>query len=371
MKKILIVTHWFFPRNVPRAFRTKELVTELVKKGYLVDVLIGDYKQLVTAEEYHDKLFENKDVSNKHVAKISNNRLLSKIKDAVNYFVGDRFLLTTGFYLYKNINMEKYDTIIAIGLPFYVNFVTALKIRRHKKEGSVYIADWSDPFYKTGDKMLAPYFNKLQIFACSQFNYITIPTKAAVSYFTKFTSESKIKIIPQGFDFSAIKVVPYKKNKRVTFGYAGIFYKDIRNPEKFLSFLTEINSDFVFVLYTITHGPIYTDILLKYKEILGDRLQIHNLIPRNQCITMLSEMDFLINIENSTSNQIPSKLIDYSLSGRPILSFKQNEIPKDKIISFMNEDYKEATKIEIDQFDIINVCKQYLDLLEDVESNLC
>lgn len=370
MKRILIVTHFFYPRNVPRAFRAKELVSEFRNQGYSVDVIIGDYKQLVQHEEYNEKLFENRIVNNSKVAKLSNNHIISILKNVVTYFIGERYLLTSSSYLYKNIDVYKYDAILSIGLPFYVNFVTALKINRYRKPDAIYIADWSDPFYKAKEDRIAPYFRKLQKIACSAFDYITIPTKTAISYFSEYISEEKIRVIPQGFDFSKTKLVDYKENEVIQFGYAGIFYKNIRNPEKFLEFLTSIDREFVFVLYTITHGPIYTDILQRYKQILGDKLQIHDLIPRDECITKLSQMDFLINIENSTSNQIPSKLIDYALTGRPILSFRQDEIPEDKIISFINRDYSGAMEIDLEAFNIKNVCQQFINLFNKKEGEL-
>lgn len=370
MKKILIVTHVFYPRNIPRAFRATELVTEFRNQGYLVDVIIGDYKQYIKHEEYSLELFDNKMISSGKIAKLSNSRIISVIKNVINYFIGERYLLTSGPYLYKNIDLSKYDAVISIGLPFYVNLVTALKIRHHRKSDAVYIADWSDPFYKAKENHTAPYFRKLQKIACSVFDYITIPTKTAIRYFSEYIDEDKIKVIPQGFDFSKVKLAQYKENEIITFGYAGIFYKNIRNPEKFLEFLSSLDKDFVFVLYTITHGEIFTDILQKYKQVLGDKLQIHDLIPRDECITELSRMDFLINIENSTSNQIPSKLIDYALTKRPILSFKQDDIPKDKINAFMNRDYTGATMIDLEQFNIKNVCNKFIGLLDKKEGEV-
>ncbi|KGE18325.1 hypothetical protein [Paenibacillus wynnii] len=367
MKRILVVTHWYYPRNVPRAFRAKELVHELRKNGYLVDVLIGDYKQFISNEEYSDKLLENREVSNNKVAKFSNNRILSMVKNMINYLVGDRFILTTGTYLYNKIDVKKYGAVISIGLPFYVNLITALKIRNTKYHECVTISDWSDPFYENNDTKVAFYFKNLQKITCSTFDYITIPTEAATAYFKEYAADSKIKVIPQGFDFSKTSILNYQKNARVTFAYAGIFYKEIRNPEKLLEALSKLDRDFVFVLYTITHGSIYTDILLKYKEILGNRLQIHGLIPREECISKLSTMDFLINIENSTSNQIPSKLIDYALTKRPILSFKQDEISLEKIISFIDGDFTGSLYIPLEKFDIKNVGKQFIELVEGKE----
>lgn len=60
MKRILIVTHWYFPRNVPRAFRAKELVNEFRNRGFLVDLVVGDYKQFILHKDYNQNDFEKR-----------------------------------------------------------------------------------------------------------------------------------------------------------------------------------------------------------------------------------------------------------------------------------------------------------------------
>lgn len=89
MKKILIVTHWYYPRSVPRAFRAKELVDELNRKGYKVDILVGDYKEKFKASEL-SKITKEKIKFNKN-SRYSNNYLLQKIKKLVSILLGNVF----------------------------------------------------------------------------------------------------------------------------------------------------------------------------------------------------------------------------------------------------------------------------------------
>ena len=72
MSNLLIVTHWFYPRQNPRAFRAFELHREL-SKNHKVDVLIGDWKKILKFEDdYHNlDFFSGKEVANKN-AKLSN-----------------------------------------------------------------------------------------------------------------------------------------------------------------------------------------------------------------------------------------------------------------------------------------------------------
>lgn len=364
-KKILIVTHWYYPRNVPRAFRAKELVEHLRKRGYSVDVLIGDYKKKVKHNN-HESYDEKFTINENKLSSLSHNFLIDKVKKIFNYFFGERFVIKSGRFIYKELKNESYDSVISIGLPFYVNFITSLYARRMKREmkNMVFIADWSDPYYGGKDVKVAPYFYFLQKFACKHLDYNVIPTEAALSYYLEYTESDKLKVIPQGFDFNKIKIFNYKKNVIPQLAYAGIFYDKIRNPSNFLRILSEIEQDFTLTLYTITHGPIYKEVLCKYKEILGEKLVIKNLIAREECIFELSKMDFLVNLENETSNQIPSKLIDYTLAKRPILSFRQDEITQAKILQFLSGDYSESLKLDISDHNIEKVGDKFINLIE-------
>lgn len=366
MSRILIVTHWFYPRQNPRAFRAFELYREF-KKNNEVDVLVGDWKKYLKNDEDYHKMdcFSSQEVTNKN-AKLSNKRIIQFGIKAVQYFIGDRYLLSGGRFLYKSMNFSKYDAVISIGLPFYVHWIVSKKLRKYHGK-IVSISDWGDPFVGDHGKKIAPYFKGIQKRICNTFDYVVTPTDNAVKYYQKYkTNREGIKVIPQGFDFSEVEVGNYRVNSVPHFAYAGIFYRDKRNPEQFLDFLAKIDSDFVFTIYTVKHGPMYQDILLKYKEILKDKLIINDTIPRIDCIKELSLNDFLVNIDNIDNIQVPSKLIDYTLARRPILNFKQDAIPKENFMKFLLADYSGQYSINIEDYNIINVAGKFYGLINGV-----
>src|SRR5690606_36615775 len=127
---------------------------------------------------------------------------------------------------------------------------------------------------------------------------IVIPSEKAIKSYLKIKSHDKIKVIPQGFDFKEIILSEYLPNEIPTFAYAGVFYKKIRNPTFFFDYLSKLDMNFKFVLYTSFLNSDSMDIVNKYKPILGDKLEIYFNIPRLKLITELSKMDFLINIDN-------------------------------------------------------------------------
>ena len=74
-------------------------------------------------------------------------------------------------------------------------------------------------------------------------------------------------------------------------------------------------------------------------------------------------MDFLVNFDNNTDEQIPSKLIDYAVTGRPVLNITKN-IDFNAVNDFLNAKYEKKMKFyDLKKYDIKNVVKQFLELL--------
>jgi len=77
-------------------------------------------------------------------------------------------------------------------------------------------------------------------------------------------------------------------------------------------------------------------------------------------------MDFLVNIENGTGVHSPSKLIDYALTDRPILSLDPFNLDKDNIDNFLRGNYEKQFVIkDIQQYNIKNVASKFLRLVKD------
>lgn len=235
------------------------------------------------------------------------------------------------------------------------------------KKKTISIADYGDPFYNNPQMKKFIFLKFVEKLTLKKFNYITIPTEESRKYYLDLVPEEKIKIIPQGFNFDEVKIniKSYHKNEIPTFCYAGIFYEKLRNPEYFFEFLTKLNFQFKFVIYTRVNDVFFNEVYAKYKELLKDKVEIRGFIKRKELIVEMSKMDFLINIENEGTSQSPSKLIDYALSNRPIYSFTSQTINFDTFKDFCFGNYNGEKKIDLDQYDINVVYKKVLNLLEE------
>ncbi len=57
-----------------------------------------------------------------------------------------------------------------------------------------------------------------------------------------------------------------------------------------------------------------------YRHRLGRDIHVHGPVPREQAISAMRSADVLVNIGNDTHYQLPSKIVEYAITGKPILN---------------------------------------------------
>ena len=119
---------------------------------------------------------------------------------------------------------------------------------------------------------------------------------------------------------SSSTVEPSKKqHDTIDFVYVGQLYEDIRNPELMLKMFCELPNNYILHLY----GGGADRIVNQYKEILKDRLVCHGWVSADEAKEATKNADILINLNNKIKNMLPSKLVDYIDTGKPILNICQ------------------------------------------------
>jgi|26BtaG_2_1085354.scaffolds.fasta_scaffold03689_3 glycosyltransferase involved in cell wall biosynthesis len=367
IKKIVIVSYATYPGNSPRNMRTNELAKELAKQGHDVTlyVLTGTYDY----ESYE----KDTGVKIKSLGKTYFFKYDPKTGNKLNIFTRVASKLVGNIFEFPYIELVRnaycaikeqsnIDLLITIAVPYPLHWGAALlrTLNEDNLKHTVWVADCGDPYMGNDFNKKFFYFEYIEKWFCRKADFISIPIESAKKgYYPEFLN--KVKVIPQGFNFNeTIKAKEYKKNVVPTFIYAGIFYEKLRDPRPFLDYLVTLKKDFKFIVYTKT--PTF---LGDYKEKLGNKLQIYSYIPRDELILEMSKVDFLVNFENPSTKHSPSKLIDYALSGRPILSLNTNvELNTSLISQFLSDNYEQALKLDnIEQYNIKNVAKEFLCLL--------
>ena len=364
-KRILLVSSAFYPEISPRSFRATELAKEFCRQGHEVTVITRkrdfDYSSFLDEFPVELKMWHDPSLFNLPNSKIKIVKLFSKILTRIIEFPNILFMNKVKKMLEKE---QGYDLMISFAVPHPVHWGVA-KVHPVKKQISkVWVADCGDPYMLSRfDSFPKPfYFKRYEMDFCEKCDHITVPfIDLRKQFYPQFSD--KIVEIPQGFNFDEIKISDTKHdNKAPVFIYAGSVIPGIRDLDNLLDFLKTYDKEFLFIVYTNQFGYYK-----KYKEILGEKLQIKGFIDRLSLIYEMSKADFLVNVDTVHDNKdnteaIPSKLIDYALSGRPILNINSADLDKDNLIRFLNKDYSGRRMINKNNYDIKKVAKSFLDL---------
>ena len=110
-----------------------------------------------------------------------------------------------------------------------------------------------------------------------------------------------------------------------------------------------------------------SEVIMTICENSNGKFIIHDPVPREILLQQLANMDFLINLllEGTEKKQVPSKLIDYALSGRPILNIDPLNPDKGLITEFLRFDFTHAYQVQnIEQYNIKNVVSEFTKLVK-------
>jgi len=363
--RILLVSSSFFPEQSPRAFRTSELAKELARQGHTVSVLTlnrnrdySDYEKqynLHILPEIRPRFYRT-DVFR------AGRGFIKRIVDRILYQFFFFPELELSWLISKSIRKQsdRFDLLISVAKPYSVHIGCALAYKTIKKNKSGWIADCGDPFtLSKSDSWHFPFYvSWIERWMFKKVDFITVPVESArQAYYPEFNE--KIRIIPQGFDFDEIKLLRGTvENSCPTFAYAGALYQKTRNPRKFLEFLLSIKDDYKFILFTGN-----SELVIPYMLKSEGKIEVRKPILRADLMVELSKMDFLVNVDNVFKEQVPSKLIDYTLIGRPVLNIEPETIDKELIIEFLRGNYAGQYLVSnIEDYRISNVAKQFLEL---------
>lgn len=116
------------------------------------------------------------------------------------------------------------------------------------------------------------------------------------------------------------KVVNKNSNKLVMV-YAGLFYENIRNPKKMFEIIEKLPNGFELDIYGNGCETIVNDYLVKN----GEKFKCYGRVDFSVCLQKLFNSNILVNLSNTITNQMPSKVFEYISYGKPIVNFYFND----------------------------------------------
>jgi hypothetical protein len=365
-KKILIVAATFYPLNSPRANRTTELAKEFAKQGHQVTVITPKNNELHLAfEQLHGITI--KDLGTKKFAMLAMND--NKIKSMFGRIANRLLNLLFEYPDIELVGMVKralakeagYDMLISIAVPHPIHWGVAATKAKNAQLTKLWVADCGDPYMlnrlDSFNKLF--YFKYFETKFCKKADFITVPTQQSLAgYYTPF--HHKIKVIPQGFNFSDTPIYTGEINNAVpTFAYAGTFIPGSRDPTEILDYLCKQSLPYKFIIYTADRYLVEP-----FVQASNNQIEIKSYIPRKELIYTLSTMNFVVNFTNGTPIVTPSKLIDYAITKRPILSVDTGNLNTSAVQQFLQGNYQQQFVIEnVEKYNISNVVHQFLQLL--------
>ena len=376
-RNILIVSGACYPELTPRAFRTTELARQLARQGHRVTLLLPNravFHENPLREEGLEVIFASGPVegTDGSVTARRNGRIRRLmpecVQKAVLYFYCHELWAKYDPGLYARLTELRgpFDAVLSISYPAAVHLAVARAMKRNAVlRRAVTIAEFSDPPFR-GDvarNVFPGYYLWLKQWG-RLFDWFSVPVEKALPCYTPYMDRSRIRVIPQGFDLDAIPLPDYVPHAEPTFAYAGRFYENIRDPQFFFDFLGTVDSSFRFDLYINHLDERFAEMIRHAQASAKGRIVLHDPLPREQLIGKLAEADFLVNFDNTTSNATPSKLIDYAIARRPILSFNDRTFDAAAFRAALRGDYSgQVRDIDLARYDIRTVAAEFVELI--------
>ena len=352
-RKILVVTHQYVPHVSPRTTRWKLIVDDLVNRGHEVTVITGT-KQL---DEEKNIIYVGNKSSSSVVTQMrekSNNlsesnfikrffyKFLKKIyRIIVKTFAWPDYSMFWLFSIYRNrkkINID-YDLIVSVSLPFSSHIAAYILNKKNKKK---WIMDIGDPYTLKKDApenntILYGYLNKHY-----ENKFYSLASKII------FTHEDAMSAHVDYFDIDKEKTfignpisnfkeelfsrsLEYNYNSRpINFGYFGVFTKGVRSPKNFMKYFKGTED---IQLHWYVNDDSKNEIIIHNNDL--DSI-FHPLVDRDEALKlMVGSFHCLVSIGNLNTRQLPSKVIEYISTGKPVIHFC--EVENDPVVNIAKD----------------------------------
>lgn len=231
-------------------------------------------------------------------------------------------------------SQHQFDVLVSVSHPFS-GHVAGFLVQRNQPK-LTWLADSGDPF--AFSKESAP--NNFRIWEKLNFwierklinaaNIFSVTTNETAQLYRKYFPEdaNKLKVIPPllqtSFQDAKRKCKEASIGNDIVLLFVGKFYKDVRPPEPLLALFEQVISksgELSKHLKLHIIGPVgFVFVALQQKPNLRARVDFLGEMPHSKAVEAMLSANCLVNVGNSTHYQLPSKVIEYMATGKPILN---------------------------------------------------
>lgn len=331
--RILVIGYCYPPTASPEAFVSAKLLRNIpdcrVDVLTLEDGLVSDFCDSEMGEYGHG--------INGNVIKVSPSRLIKWLCRIPRLPLRpDRWLLANHSLLKRATEQlaDKYDLVVTRS-QYHSAHLVGLKLKAMLPE-LPWIACFSDPWSEADHQTHVPFFSyysrKQEEKVMKNADHLVFPTEGLLKHMTKTLGGAALKssVVPHCFDLNLYEDNSHSTTAsngkyQYTWRIFGSFYGN-RQPDILLQALSKIcvpqNTNLTVEIFG-SHHEKYTE-LDTFNQTYKDRQIIYGgQISHKSALSLMQDSDLLI-VVDSTDNQesfyLPSKIIDYFGSGKPVLS---------------------------------------------------
>jgi len=372
MGKRLIISASYRPLTTPRAFRWTALAEYWADRGMYVDVVSAMKPGLMSEETSEgvrihrvggtlvDRLRRNLKKPDPHVDKtleqataqsrgssgLRPGSLVAAGASALHHGLWKHIWWPDSTCLWyfavmrraKQLFSEHRYNAIVTSSPSFTAHVAGYRLKK-KYPAITWLVDIGDPFCFAEDavpnnRRLYGNWNyafERRVFRCA--DNVSVTTQQTADQYAALFPESagKITVVPPLVPVTSVPdgaAAVFPEDSKLRLVFTGSLYRHIRRPDFLLDLfvrLLETPHGDRLELHFLGNSENCRESFAPYQHLLDNRIFVHGLVDHGRALQALEEADVLINISNNTRYQLPSKVVEYASTGKPIINLAQIE----------------------------------------------
>jgi glycosyltransferase involved in cell wall biosynthesis len=240
-------------------------------------------------------------------------------------------------------------SVISVSPAFTAVAVGYALLRKRRSSGR-WLIDLGDPFCCAGQaepnntRIYHRLNHAIERRSFDRADAVTVTNEALARRYARLFPESahKIAVIPPLLSSSSANrfftppAAGIAKGASRRIIYLGTLYHTIRRPDFLLAlfFAAQARAPHLKLeLHFYGNAHLCSDSFAPYRSAMGSALYLHGLVAPAQAMHAIAAATALVNIGNDTPYQLPSKLVEYAATGKPIINLSR--IAADCSIEFL------------------------------------
>ena len=231
---------------------------------------------------------------------------------------------------------RRFDALVTVSYPFS-SHVVGLWLKRRDRD-LPWLVDVGDPFARYGfvnnERLYRRLNDRAEARVLNLADYVSVTNRGALEhYMANFgVDRDRIGVIAPVLSSTAggspaicqpdETTDPPQRPVRLV--YCGQLYRHIRSPQPLLNLLERLvqqpPSGRPVELHLYGELSDCADLFGPVQALLGRHLFLHGFVARERALRAMQQADVLVNIGNATPHQVPSKIVEYIGTGKPILN---------------------------------------------------